>query len=224
MKNTTIPGSDKLIWTLSGKSFDLFTPPQEFDHYKNDFNVNDIARGLSHICRWGGQVNRFYSVAQHCIVTAQVLMKLGKNDMVYPGLVHDAPEAYIDDMQRPLKLHFPEYQHVEQKLEETLMPALGAPVRKPDIVKSVDSLLAWCESDVLGLRHVFDDPCYKPFNEYCENFLDELDMNPEDLVVDMSIDEARETWKEIFMEWKPDYIQVDDMGFIRSDARLKPGY
>lgn len=222
MNNTKVPGRDSLIWTMSGKSFDLFTPPQEFSRYRKDFNIDDIARGLSHICRWGGQVSRFYSVAQHCLMTARVLEMAGKRELMHAGLVHDAPEAYIDDMQRPLTIHFPEYQEIEDRLEAALMPILGAPVKKPPEVKTVDSVLAWCEANELGLVHVFDDPLYAEFRDFCIDFTETLGVNPADLVPDMSPEDAREEWRAMFMATKPGHVHIDAQGFIRTDA-ANPG-
>lgn len=236
-----VPGQDHDIWTLSGKRFDLFTPPREFGKYRHDFNLTDIATGLSHICRWGGQVNRFYSVAQHGIACANILEKLlpeigsfptdDVDDIAYLpfyGLVHDATEVYIDDMQRPLKINFAEYREVEDKLSATLMPALGAPAKKPAVVKMVDSYLAVAEAWNLGLKNVFSKPMYAEFVNEARNFFETYEITTDLAVPDMSMTMAKEMFVTMFMEMKPRDIAVEKDGSIRirgaSPYTLSPGH
>lgn len=79
------------IQTYTGKKFS----------YQNceprDVCIRDIARALSHICRFTGHTKQFYSVAQHSVYVSERC----KNP--FYGLMHDAVEAYIGDMNSPLK-------------------------------------------------------------------------------------------------------------------------
>src|SRR5262245_24308662 len=81
------------IPTYTGNRFDFGGPNP------SDIDIRDIAHGLSHICRFGGRTTRFYSVAQHCLLVSRLV------DPKYAmhGLMHDAAEAYIGDIVRPLK-------------------------------------------------------------------------------------------------------------------------
>lgn len=63
------------------------------------FTLEDIAAGLAKVCRFGGQINRFYSVAQHSVLVS----RLCPPNLKMLGLFHDAPEAYLGDVVKPLK-------------------------------------------------------------------------------------------------------------------------
>jgi hypothetical protein len=104
------------IQTYTG-TFDPANPRAE------DVRIEDIAHGLSNICRYGGQTSRFYSVAEHSVLVARAAMGLveWQRDQSRSGgeggyltdafvrqvgivaLLHDAAEAYIGDIVTPIK-------------------------------------------------------------------------------------------------------------------------
>lgn len=100
------------IATYTGKKFYPLDPRVE------DIDIRDIAHALSNICRFCGHVDRFYSVAQHSVLAAQYVS--GKHGLA--ALLHDASEAYICDMSRPVK-HDPDMQ-VYRDAEKRLMAAI----------------------------------------------------------------------------------------------------
>ena len=107
--STTIPPvTRKGDWfqTYLGIQFHPTDPRPE------DVNINDIAHHLSLICRFGGAVKQFYSVGQHSLFVADLLPK----PLKLQGLMHDATEAYIGDMIRPLKLSMPEFRACEDRV------------------------------------------------------------------------------------------------------------
>ena len=61
--------------------------------------LEDIAHALAHQCRFAGHTAKFYSVAEHCVHVSQ------RVDPVFAqaALMHDAAEAYLMDIPRPLK-------------------------------------------------------------------------------------------------------------------------
>ncbi len=99
----------------SGKQFWPLDPRAE------DVDIRDIARALSMQCRWGGHVNRFFSVAQHCILVARHLPA----DMQVRGLLHDAAEAYIVDVPSPIKKYLHGYDVIEMRLLEVIGERFG---------------------------------------------------------------------------------------------------
>jgi len=92
--------------TFTGQKFDLLRPDPDKIH------IADIAHSLSLICRWGGHIDRFYSVAEHCLL----MVKFGDPELKLHLLLHDATETYLGDMISPLKQSMPEYRQAESRI------------------------------------------------------------------------------------------------------------
>ncbi len=82
-----------------------------------DVHIEDIAHGLAFQCRFNGQTRAFYSVAQHSLLVAGLVPAR----LRLAALLHDAAEAYLGDMVKPLKALFPEF----SRLEEGVMTIIG---------------------------------------------------------------------------------------------------
>lgn len=89
--------SSKIV-TYSGRAVDpLALKLADVDHL-------DIAHALSNHCRFSGHVRKFYSVAEHSVrVTRWVKGHGGSLDDQKWALLHDATEAYLIDLPKPLK-------------------------------------------------------------------------------------------------------------------------
>lgn len=119
---------DRYISTFSGKMFHPFDPrPDQID-------IRDIAHGLSLLCRFSGQCPDFYSVAEHSIYVANRLPE----DLKLAGLLHDASEAYLADLPRPVKVGLPEYKTIEMNVEAVIAEKFGLPFPTPSRVMTVD--------------------------------------------------------------------------------------
>lgn len=81
------------IITRSGRKFDLANPTADM------VDPADIAHSLSMQCRFNGHTSSFYSVAQHCCLVAELVPA----EHQLAALLHDATEAYVGDLVRPLK-------------------------------------------------------------------------------------------------------------------------
>lgn len=82
----------------SGTYLDLLNPDPTLIH------PGDIAHHTAMTVRYGGGVRRFYSVAEHAVLVADLLVWQDKPDeIVAAGLLHDAAEAYVGDVIAPLK-------------------------------------------------------------------------------------------------------------------------
>jgi 5'-deoxynucleotidase YfbR-like HD superfamily hydrolase len=104
--------------TVSGRKINITNPDP------STIVIEDIAWALSRLPRFSGHSIPYvpYSVAQHCIQVANDLKEYGPNVQLY-GLLHDAAEAYINDLPSPVK-HIPEIHAVIKKLEDSLMEAI----------------------------------------------------------------------------------------------------
>lgn len=115
----------------------------------------DIAHGLSLICRYGGHTRCFYSVAEHCVLLADHFSEAGRSDLARYALLHDASEAYIGDIIRPLKPQLPAFKAVEAPLERLVLQAVGlGDIPKP--VHDADSAIIVNEARALFYPEVLE--------------------------------------------------------------------
>lgn len=106
--------------TYTGRKFDpmKITPA--------DIDGRDIAHALSMMCRGNGHLRRFYSVAQHSLNCArEALARRFDRRTALACLLHDASEAYIADIIRPVKEHLPNYMEIESAVMEAVFTHFG---------------------------------------------------------------------------------------------------
>ena len=137
------------ITTYTGEHFDPLNPDM------TKIKGEDAAHALSLICRGNGHVRSFFSVGQHCINCCKEAMERGYSDRVALAcLVHDASEAYMSDVPRPLKQLMPEYIEVEDALLEVIyMRFLGDSITKEEkaLVKEIDDVMLYYDmKELLG--------------------------------------------------------------------------
>lgn len=98
--------------------------------------IEDIAHGLAYQCRFNGQTCEFYSVAQHSLVVASLVPP----HLRFAALMHDAAEAYLGDMVKPLKVLLPQFAQIEDKVGDIIAQAFAldfsdyAPIKRADLV------------------------------------------------------------------------------------------
>lgn len=130
------------IVTFTGKHFDP-TAPEE-----NLIDLSDIGHALSLICRGNGHVKYFYSVAQHSIACCREAQARGYSDRVQLACpLHDASEAYMSDVTRPVKALLTEYLKVEENLQNMIWNKyLKTPLTKEEkqqVFEVDDDMLAY---------------------------------------------------------------------------------
>ena len=116
------------VSTKSGRRVSLLNPSP------SQIVIGDIAHGLAHQCRFNGQTNKFYSVAQHSVLVASILPR----ELRLAGLLHDASEAYLGDVVQPLKDLLPEYQSIETNFCEVLGARFGVNLQHNDAIRHAD--------------------------------------------------------------------------------------
>lgn len=86
-----------------------------FEIRPDDIDIVDIAHSLSHQCRFAGHTQRFYSVAQHCLMVEQMVSKMTNQKHIrLEALLHDASEAYLLDIPSPYKGMMGEEYHLAE--------------------------------------------------------------------------------------------------------------
>jgi len=142
MKITT---EDGVIQVNSGKYISLTDPNA------GDFDIHDIAHALSNTGRFGGHADKFYSVAQHCVLGSY---KAQYEYTAFEFMLHDASEAYLMDVPSPLKHELPAYEMLELMWEKELSRHYGVsyPFR-PEIHRLDLEALATEKRDLLSNNH-----------------------------------------------------------------------
>jgi len=135
------------IVTFKGEEFTPLDPNIEQIH------IEDIAHSLSLLCRANGHIDYFFSIAQHCINCANEAKARGFSARVQLAcLIHDASEAYISDITRPVKLYLTEYKAIEKRLQDVIyIRFLGAALPEEEFsqMNQIDDDMLACELDAL---------------------------------------------------------------------------
>lgn len=131
------PWKSGWIQTFTGKRMYPLDPKAA------DIDIVDIAHALANKCRYSGHTSSFYSVAQHSVLVARRLAEMNLPRMVVlQGLLHDATEAYLPDVARPIKKQMPGFEQIEQRVHDAVAEHFG-------LENPFDPLVKQCDLDVL---------------------------------------------------------------------------
>lgn len=138
------------ITTYTGKRFDVMDPDPEL------IDIRDVAHSLSLQCRGNGHVETFYSVAQHCIYCCREAAARGYGRrLALACLLHDASEAYMCDIPRPIKNFIEGYRVREERLLDIIyIKFLGSTLTEEEkkAVKGIDDDMLYY--DLTKLLHM----------------------------------------------------------------------
>ncbi len=153
------------IQTYSGKKANIF------DFKEEDIDIVDIAHSLSLQCRFNGHVNWFYSVAQHSLMACYIIeVLMAEPEPALQALLHDAGEAYIGDLPKPIKANgrFKVFSEIEDILMEVISKKFGINSKMSPKLEEVDIFCCLYEGKQL-MPFIEDWELYKKFyNEiYC---------------------------------------------------------
>lgn len=114
-----------------------------------ELRIRDIAHALSLLCRANGHFPHFYSVGQHSLLCAQEAKARGYSRRVQLGcLLHDASEAYLSDVTRPIKPHLPEYLAAEARLQGMIYEKWITPIlteKEEALIREIDDAILHVE-------------------------------------------------------------------------------
>ncbi len=129
-----------------------------------DIKIEDIAHALSLLCRANGHYSSFYSVGAHCLNCYEEACARRETPRVKMAcLLHDASEAYISDVTRPVKKYLVEYQNIEDKLAQVIYEKfLGSPLTEYErkMVKIIDDAMLYYEFLEFMAVKLADEPPY----------------------------------------------------------------
>jgi hypothetical protein len=132
------------IETFTGGVFDVTLPDP------TDVRLVDVAHALSNVCRFGGHPKYHFSVAQHSVFVSKRVEQQGGSRVLQLGaLFHDASEAYLGDIPRPIKPKFGAiYRQLTAAVDEAIATALtleSADFHHP-VVKDADNFALLVEA------------------------------------------------------------------------------
>lgn len=140
-----------IILLYNNKTFDFSKLDTEI------LDIENIAHGLSLICRYAGQGRFHYSVGEHSILVSYFVPE----KFALEGLMHDASESVLGDIPKPLKIMMPQYNEMEQALEINLAKQYKLRFPYPREVKYVDIRMRATEQPQLfkehKFKHLFED-------------------------------------------------------------------
>lgn len=132
--------------TYTGRQFWPLEPRAE------DVAIEDIAHALSMLCRYNGHCRYFYSVAEHSYLVWLVVSRTAPGDYRHQlrALLHDAAEAYLADVPRPVKPFLRNYQKAEKRINRAIAQAFNLPsLEKTDDIAYVDARILVDEAESL---------------------------------------------------------------------------
>ena len=139
--------------TRNGDWMQTFTGRQYWpiDPRPEDVFIEDIAHSLSLQCRFSGHVRVHYSVGDHSLRVSRLCLAPHR----LWGLLHDAAEAYLVDLPRPIKRYSAlgeEYKLIEELNMRAICERFGLSLPCPAEIKEIDDyVLQWEQRDLMAL-------------------------------------------------------------------------
>lgn len=139
---------DGWIQTYTGKKLNPANPSLD------QICLEDIARGLSKICRYSGQSRIFYPVSTHSVhVSRDVARRTGDAGLARAAFLHDSPEAYLCDIAKPVKILCPVYNILEDRMSRAIETKFKLAYRLDHKeIKKSDKALLYTEKPQVHLK------------------------------------------------------------------------
>lgn len=143
------------IRTFTGRKF-YPDKPEELDA-----NIIDIAHHLAQENRYGGALERGYSVGHHSLLVEEILRKEHPDSSPrerLTALMHDAEEAYTKDMTKPVKDVLFDFQTLAKKVKRRIfelyeLDPITPRIKQIDVNLRIDEmwqLAPWAEEEIDG--------------------------------------------------------------------------
>ena len=149
-----------MVWiqTYTGEAFTPLAPKTQTIH------ILDIAHALSMICRFNGHCRKFYSVAEHCVRMSEEIAP----SVAIHAIMHDAAEAYISDVARPIKPLLGGYKGIEKGIMDAVNLRFGLQYELGDeqAIKTADLRMLATERQQLMSIHAPKWDCLEGIDPY----------------------------------------------------------
>lgn len=129
-----LPQGSGCFKTASRITINVLDPKPEM------IELHDIVQGLAYKAHFSGQINQYFSIAEHCILTEHLVAidHMDDHELRLIALLHDASEAYIGDMISPIKVLIPKFKEMEMRLQSVIFDKFGLPIDRLQEVKKYD--------------------------------------------------------------------------------------
>ncbi|MCR5870687.1 MULTISPECIES: hypothetical protein [unclassified Sphingomonas] len=131
-------GTDRVgnwMQTYTGKAFWPLDPrPEEVD-------IEDIAHSLSMQGRFAGHADHWYSIAEHSVYVSRFVPP----EHALQALLHDASEAYVVDVPRPVKPALTNYREIEDRVWGAIARRFQLPIELHPSIKLADNAVLLAE-------------------------------------------------------------------------------
>ena len=125
--------------TRTGKVMDIVNPdPATID-------IESIAAGLAYQGRFTGQTRLYYDIARHSILVSLLVPK----HIALKALLHDADEAFINDIARPVKPLLKDYSALQKKMLGAILETFGFSLPLEAEIKQADQAAVAIEQALL---------------------------------------------------------------------------
>lgn len=153
-------GSD-VIQTYTGNAFSFE------DIFKNKIDIEDVAHALAGQRRWSGHTKPYLSVAEHsCHCFDKAIESGGTDEQAFEALMHDAAEAYVVDVPRPIRKFLTNYDDLVGKVESLIMNKYELPIVMSAFVSNIDNRMLTTEYvQLIGTKVMV-----RPMVDYIEKF------------------------------------------------------
>lgn len=161
-----------------------------YDNIQQDaIAMIDIAHSLSQICRYTGHTKEFYSVAQHSVLVSDAQTTLAEKRA---GLLHDATEAYVNDLPSPLKActDLGDYKNLENRIHAVINDKYDVNDGMTPNIKKADLQALFTEH-----RDVLNNPSHWGWGDEIKRF--------KDVIIPLPSKEAKELFIQRFIELFP---------------------
>jgi len=157
---------------------------------QESISMIDIAHSLSQICRFTGHTREFYSVAQHSVLVADAQTTLAEKRA---GLLHDATEAYVNDLPSPLKActDLGDYKNLENRIHDVINDKYDVNNGMTPNIKKADLQALFTEK-----RDVLNNPSHWGWGDEIERF--------KETIIPLPPKEAKELFIQRFIELFPE--------------------